>query len=576
MSNKYKLLLVGGLAAFVALLMLFTNVGIDNRTAEPTYVSADWSKKYGLKDLEPKGLFLFSKFLSERLTDRSAIYPITNAQTIDSVVDSDATFFFIGENFALKDRELQNMIEKVELGNTLFLSCEHMSQNVIDMFFEYFTMTYEYESKSTVHVLDEIAPFRNNKQKFFSFNAVFQNDTITREWPVFDEITIIGEKLNLLSAIGKEGEYPNFIAIKRGKGKIYLHTMPETLLNYQLLKWDGAQHAKFVLKAFPKCKNAYWLDFAQLTHLKEEPNYDHFSDDDKVRDESYLQFLFSNANLRTAMLLAFFGCILFFVFRFKRQRPIIPLKMKRRNTSVEFSRTVASIFMSRQNPHGLLQLQKKNFYDLITRYFFIDLNLKDNNRERAIESLSKKANVPAHEIHKLLQLLETNVKINVDEPYLFEVNRRIKLFIASAGIQQGTLSHGINKFEGTIKRELLVSSIALISGLLVFLFGFWLLTKGVGTGAVCLPIATVIIFVAIRRFSLPVLQYQAKALIYYPLFANKREYLWKDLLNVENDQNSLQFYFKEGQKLKIKWSEISRFDQVHFERFVNNYLKYNK
>ena len=574
MSNKIKLLLVCGLAAIVALLMLFTDVGSQNRTAEPTYVSADWSKKYGLKDFEPKGLFLFSKFLKERLTGRGEIYPLTNAQTIDSVVDSGSTLFFIGENFALKDRELRDVIEKVEEGNTLFLSCEHMTQNVIDMLFDFYTMTYEYEPKITVHVLDEITPFRNNKEKSFSFNAVFQNDTITREWRVFDEITIVGEDLQLITSIQKGGDYPNFIVFKRGKGKIFLHTTPESLLNYQLLKKDGAQHAKFILQAFPKDQNAYWLDFAQLTRSKEEPNYDDFSDDKKDRDESYLQFLFSNANLRIGMLLAFFGCILFLIFRFKRQRPVIPLKQKTRNTSVEFSRTVASIFLSRQNPHGLLQLQKKNFYDLIARYFFIDLN--DTNSVRAIESLSQKANVPVDEIQKLLQLLETKVKINVDESYLFDVNRRIKLFIASSGIQRGTLSEGINKFEGVVRRELLISSVALISGIFVFLFGIWLLTNGSGMGAVCLPVGTVTILIAIRRFSRPVLQYQSKALIYHPLLAKKKDFLWKDLLSVENEQNGLKFYFKDGQKLKIKWSEISRFDQVHFERFVNNYLKNNK
>ena len=100
MSNKLKLLLVCGLASIVALLMLFTDVGFENRTAEPTYVSADWTKKYGLKDLEPKGLFLFSKFLKEQLTSRREIYPLINAQTIDSIVDPGATLFFIGENFA--------------------------------------------------------------------------------------------------------------------------------------------------------------------------------------------------------------------------------------------------------------------------------------------------------------------------------------------------------------------------------------------------------------------------------------------------------------------------------------------
>jgi len=574
MSNKIKLLLVCGLAAIVALLMLFTDVGSQNRTAEPTYVSADWSKKYGLKDFEPKGLFLFSKFLKERIRGRGEIYPLTNAQTIDSVVDSGSMLFFIGENFALKDRELRDVIEKVEGGNTLFLSCEHMTQNVIDMLFDFYTMTYEYEPKTTLHVLDEITPFRNNKEKSFSFNAVFQNDTITREWRVFDEITIVGEDLQLITSIQKGGDYPNFIVFKRGKGKIFLHTTPESLLNYQLLKKDGALHAKFILQAFPKDQNAYWLDFAQLTRSKEEPNYDDFSDDKKDRDESYLQFLFSNANLRIGMLLAFLGCILFLIFRSKRQRPVIPLKQKARNTSVEFSRTVASIFLSRQNPHGLLQLQKKNFYDLIARYFFIDLN--DTNSVRAIESLSQKANVPVDEIQKLLQLLETKVKINVDEAYLFDVNRRIKLFIASSGIQRGTLSEGINKFEGVVRRELLISSVALISGIFIFLFGIWLLTNGGGMGAVCLPVGTVTILIAIRRFSRPVLQYQLKALIYYPLLAKRKDFLWKDLLSVENEQNGLKFYFKDGQILKIKWSEISRFDQVHFESFVNNYLKNNK
>ncbi len=575
MSIKIKVLVVFVFAIIVAVLILFSGLGSESRQTQAAYISADWAKKYGLNDLEPKGLFLFSKFLKERLTDQRAIYPLTNPKTMDSLVEMDATLFFVGENFALKDRELEDVIEMVEQGNTLFLSCDQMTRNVIEELFQSYKMTYEYESKTTVHVLDEIAPFSSNKEKSYSFNAVFQNDAIAREWAVFDEITIFGEELKLLSSIKEDGDYPNFIVFNRGKGKIYLQTMPETLLNYQLLKKDGSRQAKFVLQAFPKDRNAYWLDFAQLTKANEDMANEDMANEDKERDESYLQFLFSNSNLRLGMLLTFCGFILFLFFRIKRQRPVIQLKAKKRNTSVEFSRTVATIFMSRQNPHGLLQLQKKNFYDLIQRSFFLDLKQSNNYRERTVESLSQKSNVPVDEILKLLLLLETKVKINVDEAYLFEINKRIKLFIAASGIQLRKIPRQINKVGGEVRRELLISSSVLISGLVLFLFGFWLLAKGIGIGALCLPIGTVNIFVAIRSLSLPVLNYSMQGLIHYPLFGRKKEYLWQDLLNLENDENGMECFFKGGQKLKIKWNEISRFDQIHLERFINNDLKNN-
>ena len=89
-----------------------------NHEREP-YVSTNWTKKFQLYDKNPLGLYLFSSLTRAHLDKGQHIIEVNDWTIFDMLVsesDTNKTYMFVGNNFGLKNSEIDTLLSRVRGG----------------------------------------------------------------------------------------------------------------------------------------------------------------------------------------------------------------------------------------------------------------------------------------------------------------------------------------------------------------------------------------------------------------------------------------------------------------------------
>ncbi|KXJ04535.1 hypothetical protein AC249_AIPGENE24733, partial [Exaiptasia diaphana] len=305
---------------------------------------------------------------------------------------------------------------------------------------------------------------------------LFQNDTIATEWWAFDELEFEDDFVGLSSFM----EMTNFVKVKHGKGAVFLHATPNLFFNYQVKRRPGYEYTARVLNELPKNNDIYLLELARLSDNYGNEDTSEQEGADGKKEDSYLQLIFRNPTLLTAMLLAILGVILFVIFRSKRTRPVVPFIEKKKDMTMAFAETITSIYFSKRNPYGLLQVQRKNFYDTVHRFFFVDLYRREGDRE--IQVLAEKSNRSVEEITHLINSFETKEAAGVTEQFVADLAKKKHQFYRSVGIISDAMNEKVQSQEMIFRRSLMLPSILILAGLAFIFVGMYFLVSGIGIG----------------------------------------------------------------------------------------------
>jgi hypothetical protein len=558
MNNKVKIALIGLIVVLVmAMMFMFGRSGKQTaNSGRRPFVSSEWDTKFGLKDKDPYGLYLFNQLLRSHIDTNKKVIPIIAGSALDSVVEPKSVMVFVGNNFGLKSDEFETVITKVDQGAHLLLSYGSLTQNLNNRLFKHIEMSYDFEDSINIYV---------GNSRFTEY-YLYQNDTIAHMWKGIQKVEPIDSVYRTLSTFMGMS---NFIRIPHGNGFIYIQTTPECFHNFQIQRPEGFRYTSFVLNQLPKDRNVYLLELGRLPDdpyaLQEEELNEELTGE---QDDSYFQFLLQRPSFIAAMLLTVIGILLFLIFRSKRMQPIVPYIGKKKNMSFEFAQTITSIYLSKQYPYALLKLQRKNFYDTVSKHFFIDLNKKDADREKDLDSLAQKSNVEKDEIRALLKLLETKVKSEVDDNYIVDVSKKQRRFYEQTGVVHSRVMQRISVLRAIIQRELLFSSLLILTGVAVIITGSYFLMKAIGVGIVLWPIGFVLLLSGIIRMSKPLIRYDENEIIWYPVLGKKQQFKTADLMSVTPMKNGVVLNFTEARKVTVNYWEMSRFDRAQFELFI--------
>src|SRR5690625_3883403 len=217
---------------FIGFLLFLLAVLIYFETSAPPPVN--WQKTYSIKDKIPYGNYIFYQHLKNqskdlKLVEKSPYELMKN----DSITGS---YIFINQNLVLGEETTALILNWIEKGNTLLISAE----------------------KSNFFNLDTLQTKQNNEEYFFKNTTYeFYNEKLkTNSSYIFDRNTTVNffEEIDTLqqTALGKiniqkNQEEINFLKIPYGKGKLLLHTSPETFSNYFLLKENNHEYAEKIL-----------------------------------------------------------------------------------------------------------------------------------------------------------------------------------------------------------------------------------------------------------------------------------------------------------------------------------------
>ena len=559
MNKATRIGLIAVIVLLAVVMVWFSGNGsAGSEEAKPPYVSANWVRKFQLFDKDPYGLYLFNTLLTAHLDTGKTLQVVPDWIALDTLVPKKekSTLVFTGSNFGLQNNEFDSILKRVEEGCDLLLSYHQLTDNLNQRLFEKYELTYDYA--------DSVKVFTEKAQ--FTMISVFQNDTVARQWNAFAEVK---PKDTLFRVLSSFMELPDLLMIRHGKGTIYLHTNPEFFFNYQLKRRDGFRYAGYLISKLSPEREVFLLELGRLADNYGTQDTDQQDGTEGKVDDSYLQFLLKSPALVTAMGLIVLGLILFVLFRARRMRPIIPYLPRKKNMSMAFADTITSIYLSKQNPYGLLHLQKKNFMDAIHRHYYLDLGRNLEDRERLITALSQKSGVPEQEILVILQLLETTEASRVNEDYIARVSRLQYEFYQRAGIIPARVLHKIQSASFVVRRELLLSSILVLTGTVMVVTGLYFLTRAMGFGILLWPVGGSLIAAGILRLSRPMLHVTEELVTFYPVYGRKRSFSRSDLTGVKRSRNACTLLISQDRSITLFYREMSRFDRGSFDLFIS-------
>jgi len=316
------------------------------------------------------------------------------------------TYFFLNDNLFIDQTELDKLLTWVEDGNTLFLSGNNISLNILD--------TLDLKPQTLNPGEDfKLQPYINLTNKKFWREKPYHLDQDRRVIRLEKSDSLDQQVLGVVNVSDfdlKERAYPNFIKSRFGKGQIFIHSMPEAFSNYFLLADSNYTYVQDALAYIPAGTNVFWDD-----HYKTG----------KVYNTSPLYILLNNRSLKWAYYFVLIGALLFIIFEGKRKQRSVPVVTPLKNQSYQYSQTISELYLEQKQYKSLATKYIQHFYEYlriqyrldtsnINEQFYKDISARINMKFEEVKSqfnwissLAEKEEITKNELQELHKVIQT-------------------------------------------------------------------------------------------------------------------------------------------------------------------------
>lgn len=284
--------------------------------------------------------------------------------------DTAALYVCITPRLILSAGDISSMLDYVNTGNTLFISSEDISKELLD------TLGCAYENadkelndwfslrNTTIGMLPQL-PVDSSRYGYFfiPFKNYFSKYDSTYTRPL---------------GVNEKGQ-ANFILVFYGKGKFYIHTEPRALGNYFLLQKNNYRYMQDMFAFAPStAEHVFWDDYY---------NKHNYIDD----GHSAFGFILKYPQLAWAFWLVIALALAFILFNGKRKQRIIPVQSPLKNTSAIFAETIGRLYFKKKDNKDMADKMIMYFFEYIRNHFFLNTN---SINDEFITSLSRRSSVP--------------------------------------------------------------------------------------------------------------------------------------------------------------------------------------
>jgi len=202
------------------------------------------------------------------------------------------------------------------------------------------------------------------------------------------------------------------LGLPRGRGHVYVCTVPLAFGNYFVLPPGRRAFALAALSYLPTGRPVWW---------------DEYQKQGREGEQSVLRVLFSSPGLRTAYYLLWATAVLFIFMAARRRQRIIPVIKPLPNTTLLFTRTVASLYQQGSNHQRIAEKKTALFLDYLRTRF--QEPAPDLGDEAFRERLSQKAGVPRARVDELVRYINfARTAPTVTDTELLKLSRAIHDF----------------------------------------------------------------------------------------------------------------------------------------------------
>ncbi|HBX67417.1 MAG: hypothetical protein CL670_06905 [Balneola sp.] len=341
----------------------------------------DWTESFSAEDKIPYGGYLIHSLLptafpaDQITTNRAPIFEYADT------TDPQKNWIFINRTFGIDQWETDILLFQVERGAQVFIASRTFQQAFKDSFEIGTTLNNPLLGGGSI--TDDDTAYVNftnpalNQPNGFPY---YQSTTETY-FSNFDStfsVTSLG--------VNDEGNI-NYIKVKFGEGNLFLHSNPTLFTNYFVRDRTGADYALKALSYLPQ----------------QETIWDEYYKEVRSARGSAVRYIVSEEYLSWAWFISLSGVLLFMIFRAKRKQRIIPDIEQPKNSSIEFAKTIGSLYLEKGDHKLIADKKIRFFYDYIRSNLGLDTSEIDADTKKDI---SLRSGIDKAEIDGLFDLID--------------------------------------------------------------------------------------------------------------------------------------------------------------------------
>ena len=320
-----------------------------------------------------------------------------------------SNYLIINDFLELDQQEAKQLLKYVNRGNDVFIAATSFGRYLSDTL--NLAVASLYTIKEDTLLLQLTNPIFQKKEYSLSRGSYHTHFTSldTLNTVVLGHISYAGIR-EIQDTVPRERKKdPNFIKVKYGKGYFFLNTSPQAFTNYYMLK--GNQ--QYVANSLSYLKNTltYW---------------DNYKKAGRIIINSPMRFILNQPALAWAYYLTVIGILVFVLFKAKREQRIIPVLKPLQNSSIDFARTVGSLYYEHKDYSDLITKKCNYFMEYLRSHYYI--NTQEIN-DRTASDLAIRSGKSVSETKSLLDLLVAlNSKKQHREQDVIDLDKKINQF----------------------------------------------------------------------------------------------------------------------------------------------------
>ena len=141
---------------------------------------------------------------------------------------------------------------------------------------------------------------------------------------------------------------------------------------------------------------------------------------------SPMRYILSQPPLQSAYYLLLMTLLLYFVVESKRRQRVIPVLKPRENRSLQFIKTIGSLYFKQRNNADLAKKKTIFFKEFLREHYFLT---KITATGDCVAIVSSKSGISIDFVRQLLEIVDYyETAENVPEGALIELNRKMEMF----------------------------------------------------------------------------------------------------------------------------------------------------
>jgi hypothetical protein len=334
-----------------------------------------------------------------------------------------ANFIILTNSFSAGSADINALCNFVADGNTVFISSQNLPELLLDTLG--LKLTYKpshlipFDKTDTTYSLN-FTDQRLERTGGYEYSKAFWSMDISADTSN-DNIDSTSANKNKpdFEVLGKdEFGQVNFVKARFGRGNFFLQTYPMAFTNYFMLQNDNGGYVSGCLSYLPD-RSTYWDEHYKPTH--------------HGKAQTPLRFILSVPGYKWAYFLAIFSVVFYVIFSAKRQQRAIPVIEPVKNLSLDFVRTIGTLYYNQKDYKDLAGKKMIYFLEKVRNVYFLPTQVTDELFQRKLVSKSNASPETVHEIFNIYTREVINAAV-VGEQTLINFNKALERFYYESGL----------------------------------------------------------------------------------------------------------------------------------------------